>query len=117
MVYGQSIQRATGSADPLVPQPLKGKKMATPDADTMRKLVKQGKAMPAPGQDRPGRFQIRNASELDDAIKAVGRVAAAERPKVRKHIMDRAKALGLFSKVPDNWSADGTLKDGGSSGS
>jgi hypothetical protein len=81
----------------------------------MRNLVKQGKAMPAPGQGRPGRFNIRNASELDDAIQAVGRVPADGRPKVRKFIMARAKALGLSSRIPDSWNADGTFKDGSGS--
>lgn len=114
--YDQSIQRSSGS-DPLVPEPAKGRKMATPDAATMRNLVRQGKAMPAPGQGRPGRFNIRNAGELDDAIQAVGRVPEEGRPKVRKFIMDRAKALGLSSRIPDSWNADGTLKDGGSSAS
>lgn len=110
--YTDLIQRSTSGTDPLVPQPLKGRKMATPDAATMKKLVQQGKAMPAPGQDRPGRFNIRNGGELDDAIKAVGRVPAAGRPKVRKFIMARADALKLTSKIPDTWNADGTLKDG-----
>lgn len=86
--------------------------MAVPDAATMKRLVQQGKAMPAPGQARPGRFNIRNASELDDAIKAVGRVPAAGRPKVRKFIMARAKALGLSSRIPDTWDSSGNLKSG-----
>lgn len=115
--YASSIQRTSGT-DPLVPQPSKGaRKMATPDASTMRRLVQQGKAMAAPGQGRPGRFNIRNASELDDAIQAVGRVPADGRPAVRKFITQRAKALGLSARIPDSWNADGTLKDGGDSAS
>ena len=109
--YGSSIQRTPGT-DPLVPQPLKGRRMASPDAATMRNLVKQGKAMPAPGQSRPGRFQIRNADDLDNAIQAVGRVPAEGRPKVRKFIMKRAAQLGLSSRIPDTWDSSGNLKSG-----
>ena len=86
--------------------------MAAPDAATMKRLVKQGKAMPAPGQSRPGRFQIRTAAELDDAIQAVGRVPAEGRPAVRKFIMKRAAQLGLSSRIPDTWDSSGNLKSG-----
>lgn len=89
--------------------------MARPDAATMRKLQKQGKAMPpTPGGDRP-RFQIRNADDLDNAIKAVGRArpnTGPEHDKVRRYIAQRAKALGLSSKIPDTWADDGSLKSG-----
>lgn len=87
--------------------------MAQPDAETMRRLVRQGKAMPAPGQDRPGRFQIRNREELQDAIHAVGRVRPntdEARAKVRRFIMRRARALDLADLIPDTWAADGSLK-------
>jgi hypothetical protein len=81
----------------------------------MRKLQKQGKAMPpTPGGDRP-RFQIRNADDLDNAIKAVGRArpnTGPEHDKVRRYIAQRAKALGLSSRIPDTWGADGSLKSG-----
>lgn len=86
--------------------------MATPSSDTMRGLVKEGKAMPAPGQDRPGRFPIRNRSDLEKAIKAVGRATGGEtgRRLVRRYIIRRAKALGLSNLIPANWNADGSLK-------
>lgn len=87
--------------------------MAQPDTKTMRRLVQQGKAMPAPNQDRPGRFNIRNEAELDDAIQAVGRVqppTEEARAKVRRFILRRAKALGVTRPAFDNWNADGTLK-------
>lgn len=87
--------------------------MATPKSDEMQKLVKKGKAMPAPGQDRPGRFPIRNGDDLGKAISAVGRVkppTEAARAKVRRYIISRAKALGLSSKIPNNWASDGTLQ-------
>jgi hypothetical protein len=110
-VYDQSIRRSPGS-DPLVPESLAGRKLrvATPDAKTMRNLQKQGKAMPPLQSGGRPRFQIRNASDLDNAIKAVGRVALAGRPKVRMYIISRARALGLMSAIPDTWNADGSLK-------
>lgn len=82
-------------------------------ADRMRNLVQQGKAMPAPGQDRPGRFQIENGADLDRAIKAVGRVrpdTEESRAKVRRFIIRRARELNLASHIPETWAADGSLK-------
>lgn len=86
--------------------------MPQPPAPEMRRAVQRGQAMPAPNQDRPGRFQIRNGGELDDAIRAVGRAQGGEagRAAVRRFIMRRARALGLSKRIPDNWAADGSLK-------
>lgn len=87
--------------------------MAQPRADEMKRLVKQGKAMPAPEQDRPGRFPIRNAQDLDNAVRAVGRVQPPTedaRAKVRRFIMRAAKRLSLTHPAFKNWNADGTLK-------
>lgn len=118
--YGSSIARSSGS-DPLVPEPMKGrKKMATPDAATMRKLQAQGKAIKN-ASGKPS-FQIRNGDDLDNAIMAVGRVKPGPgetkeeaMARVRRYITARAKKLGLSSRIPDSWAADGSLKsDGGS---
>lgn len=90
--------------------------MAAPDAATMRKLAAQGKAMKNAKGDPS--FPIRGAADLDNAIRAVGRVKPATdaaRAKVRRYIMARAKSLGLSSKVPDSWQSDGSLKDDGDS--
>lgn len=88
--------------------------MARPNAKTMRNLVDAGKAMPpAPGSGRPGRFNIQNRSDLEKAIKAVGRVRPdtdEARAKVRRFVMKRAKALDLMDVIPPDWQADGTLK-------
>lgn len=117
--YGPMITRAAG-ADPLVPQPLspgKASRVATPDVATMRNLQKQRKAMPPKQAGGRPRFPIRNADDLDKAIKAVGRVTPPTdeaRAAVRRYIASRAKALGLTSRLPDSWSADGTLKDSAS---
>jgi hypothetical protein len=86
--------------------------MADYSADPLRKLVKQGKAMPAPGQDRPGRFPIKDRADLENAIRAVGRVTGGEpeRQKVRRFILKRARELNLTQLIPDTWAADGSLK-------
>lgn len=55
-------------------------------------------------------YPIKDAEDLDNAIHAVGR-GGADHDAIRKHIIDRAKALGLSSKIPDNWNADGSMKE------
>ena len=86
--------------------------MADYETDPLRELVKRGKAMRAPGQDRPGRFPIANREDLLKAIRAVGRVNGGEdeRVKVRRFILKRARELKLAGLIPDTWANDGTLK-------
>lgn len=83
----------------------------TPTVSQRKQFAKQGVAMPG------GSFYIRNASDLDNAITAVGRATpnaneseTARRNSVRRHIMERARFLKLQSKIPDTWNSDGTLK-------
>ena len=89
--------------------------MAQPDADRMRTLVKQGKAMRTPSDDdRPGRFPIANREDLLNAIRAVGRVrpnTEEARAQVRRFILRRARELNLTALVPSTWAADGSLKN------
>lgn len=59
------------------------------------KLADKGKAMP------DGSFPIRNARDLGNAIQALGR--AKDPAAARAHIISRAKALKLTSKLPDGW--------------
>lgn len=69
------------------------------------------KRMAASGQARDdGSYPIKSKSDLRKAIRAVGR-GNADHNKIRAHIVQRAKALGLESMVPDNWNADGSVKD------
>lgn len=85
--------------------------MAQPDAETMRRLQAKGHALKN-ASGNPS-FPIRNAADLDKAIQAVGRVKPATdeaRARVRRYIMARAKALGLSSRIPDNWDSSGNLK-------
>ena len=86
--------------------------MADYSADPLRQMVEQRKAMPAPNQDRPGRFPIANKQDLQNAIRAVGRVKGGpeEQAKVRKFIIKRAGELKLSFLVPQTWAADGSLK-------
>jgi len=70
-----------------------------------KKAAASGAAMP------DGSYPINTKADLRKAIKAVGR-GGADHDKIRKHIIDRAKALGLEALVPDNWNADGSLKAG-----
>lgn len=87
--------------------------MADYAADPLRQLVKQGKAMSAPGQPRPGRFPVANRADLENAIRAVGRVNGGEeeRAKVRRFLIARARALKLEQLIPGSWNADGSLKN------
>lgn len=68
------------------------------------KMAKSGEAMP------DGSYPIADGEDLDNAIHAVGR-GGADHDAIRKHIIGRAKALGQSDKIPDDWNADGSLKD------
>jgi hypothetical protein len=74
--------------------------------------------MPPSSPGGAPRFPVRNGADLDKAIRAVGRVKPdtdAARAKVRRYIIGRASALGLRSKIPSSWQADGSLKPGSAS--
>ncbi len=81
--------------------------MADFTAQQRRDMAASGMAM----QD--GAYPIRNRADLDDAIKAVGRVqpnTEAARAAVRRFCIKRAKALGLSDMIPPTWNSDGSLK-------
>lgn len=85
--------------------------MVDPSQKERASLASEGKAMPAPGGG--GRFPIRNRSDLENAIGAVGRVrpnTEDARAKVRRFIVRRARELRLTDLIPDAWNADGSLK-------
>ena len=72
-----------------------------------RRATQRGQAM------QGGRFPIHNREDLQNAIRAVGRVrpnTEAARSKVRRFIIRRARALGLTNLIPDTWASDGSLK-------
>lgn len=68
-----------------------------------RKAAASGAAMP------DGSYPIKTKAGLRKAIKAVGR-GGTDHDAIRKHIIKRAKALGLEAMVPANWNSDGSLK-------
>lgn len=81
--------------------------MADISAAERKTAAKKGQAM------QGGRFPIRNKADLQNAIHAVGRVrpnTEQARAMVRRHIIRRARALGLTSQIPDSWNGDGSLK-------
>jgi hypothetical protein len=63
--------------------------------NTRKKMAKKGTAMP------DGSFPIANASDLRNAIQAIGR--AKDPAAAKSHIKRRAKALGLSDLIPDGW--------------
>jgi len=73
-------------------------------AEGRRKAAASGAAMP------DGSYPIESKADLRKAIRAVGR-GNGDHDAIRKHIITRAKALGLEAMVPDNWNADGSVKD------
>lgn len=92
----------------------RGTEMAGPDAAARKAALAKGAAMPPLRPGGSPRFPIRNGSDLDKAIMAVGRVKPATdaaRAKVRRYIIGRARALGLSSKIPSSWQSDGSVKD------
>lgn len=62
-------------------------------------LAKSGAA------ESDGSFPISNASDLSNAVRDWGR--AGSKASDKSHIVSRAKALGLSSKLPMGWLAGG----------
>jgi len=69
-------------------------------------MVGSGAAMKNPSGD--GSYPIKTKADLRKAIRAVGR-GGADHDKIRRHIIARAKALGLSAMIPDNWGSDGSI--------
>ena len=55
-----------------------------------------------------GSYPIRNGSDLSNAIQAYGR--SSNPAKTKAHIISRARALGMSSKIPMSWMASGGKK-------
>lgn len=82
-----------------------------PTAKQRKMWANLGWAMP------DGSYYIRplaqgGADDLANAVRAVGRGENADDSgaAIRKHIMSRAKDLGLSKDIPDTWNSDGSLK-------
>jgi hypothetical protein len=73
------------------------------DAKQRRDAARSGAAMP------DGSFPIENASDLHNAMRAVGR--AKDPAKAKAHIRSRAQALGLTSELSDAFKKDNTMSN------
>ncbi len=76
-------------------------------AKQKRVMVAKGQAMRNAKGDPS--YPIKTKADLRKAIKAVGR-GGADHDDIRRHIIDRANALGLTDMIPDTWNSDGSLK-------
>ena len=77
-------------------------------AEDKRKLLAQGHAMR--NADGEPDYPVHDEEDLGKAIHAVGR-GGADHDKIRAYVIRRAKALGKSDQIPDNWAADGSLKE------
>ena len=78
------------------------------NADQMKAMMAKGQAMKnAAGEPS---YPIADEEDLGNAIHAVGR-GGSDHDAIRKHIISRAKAMGLSSRIPDNWNSDGSMSD------
>jgi HK97 family phage prohead protease len=77
------------------------------DADALKKMLAKGHAIKNANGDPS--YPIADGEDLDNAIRAVGR-GGSDHDAIRRHIIKRASALGLSSKIPDNWNSDGSMK-------
>lgn len=90
----------------------------TPDAgdlntEARRIAAKRGWAM-ADGAYPIRPLDMHGRSDLDKAIRAVGR-GGASHDAIRRHIIKRARALGLSEMIPDNWTSGGESRSFASS--
>lgn len=73
--------------------------------------AKQRRAMAGRGQAMGnGSYPVRTRADLRRAIRAVGR-GGADHDAIRRHIVQRAEALGLTTMIPDTWNKDGSMKE------
>lgn len=77
-------------------------------AATRERMAREGTAM------RDGSFPIANETDLRNAIQSVGR--ASNYDAARRHIIRRARALGLTQLLPEDWNVDKTLWRGSIAG-
>lgn len=77
-------------------------------AATRERMAREGTAM------RDGSFPIANETDLRNAIQSVGR--AANYDAAKRHIIRRARALGLTQLLPEDWNIDKTLWRGSIAG-
>ena len=73
--------------------------------------AKQRRAMAGKGQAMPdGSYPIANENDLKNAIQSFGR---AKNPSaVKRHIITRARALGMTAMLPEEWKTKKNISDG-----
>lgn len=98
-------ESAAGHAEPVVDEAPEDEAYT---AAQKRDALAKGQAMK--NADGKPSYTIKNKADLRRAIRAVGR-GGADHDAIRKHVIARAKALGLSAMIPDNWNADGSLKE------
>lgn len=76
--------------------------MGNHNAESRRRLFKQGKALPPKDKGGVPRFPIEDGGDLDSAI------GLARTPEERRFIYRRARALGQLGKIPASWNPDGS---------
>ena len=77
-------------------------------AEEQRSMLAKGQAFKGP-KGEPS-YPIGDKADLSSAIHAVGRGNESHNA-IRAYIIRRAKALGASSEIPDDWAADGSLKE------
>ena len=77
---------------------------ATYNTAERRRMAASGQALP------DGSFPIANGADLKDAIRLVGQANSYSR--ARKHIISRARALGLISELPESWNVTKSIWSG-----
>ena len=104
------------AGDAMVPQKIDGNPLKKKGTSMAKYNAFELNSMKAKGQCFPGgtSYPIADGEDLDNAIHAVGR-GNADHDAIRKYIAGRAKALGMSSKIPANWGADGSITPDGRS--
>lgn len=82
----------------------------TPDAGDLNTAARECAASRGWAMEG-GRYPIRSkemhgAADLEKAIRAVGR-GGGSHDEIRRHIMKRARSLGLSDQIPDEWTRSG----------
>lgn len=89
---------------------LAGEEMALLRLEEREFTGKQRKDLAAKGAAMPGgRYPIANAGDLRNAIQAFGRGAPEDKDAIKRHIIRRARALGLTNLLPDSWNISEAL--------
>lgn len=73
------------------------------NTDDRKEMASNGEAM------SDGSYPIKDAEDLHNAIHAVGRGRNNSHSAIRRHIISRAKSLGLSDEIPDTWKDGGKL--------